>query len=213
MTYTEARTGRPIDVDTPPMAEQIRPFTVHEGLAIYRFGAGQPLLLMPYPHAWNLVGTPNFTTLVDGLTRLGRTVVTFDPPGAGRSIRPMRLDMPEMLECAEEALATCGVDVPVDVVGHSMGSYVALAFAVEHPARVRRLVLVGAGAGGRSYMWAPGALWNASHPRFRRWALFAALYWLSGRHAPEKLMSNVVARASYVDPACAPQQAVELRDG
>lgn len=103
---------------------------------------------MPYPHAATIVGDRTLTVLVEGLEALGRRVITFDPPGAGRSSRSMRLDMPEMIECSEEALAHCGLeDEPLDVMGHSQGGFVALEFAIERLDRVRRLVLVGAGAG------------------------------------------------------------------
>ena len=55
------------------------------GLAVYLFGEGEPLLLMPYPHAASVAGGPTLTALVDGLVALGREVITFDPPAAGRS--------------------------------------------------------------------------------------------------------------------------------
>jgi hypothetical protein len=49
----------------------------------------------------------------------------------------MRLDMPEMLECAEVTFAVCGLEAePVDVMGHSQGGFIALAFAIERPERV-----------------------------------------------------------------------------
>jgi proline iminopeptidase len=41
--------------------------------------------------------------LAQVLVELGRSVVTFDPPGAYRSTRPMRCDMAEMVDCAVEA--------------------------------------------------------------------------------------------------------------
>jgi pimeloyl-ACP methyl ester carboxylesterase len=120
---------------------------VRGGLAIYAFGAGPPLLLMPYPHGTRVAGDPVPTALYDGLVRIRRRVVTFDPPGAGRSTRPARLAMSEMLGCAEEALAACDATAAVDVLGHSQGALAALAFAIERPPRVRRLILVGAAAG------------------------------------------------------------------
>ena len=88
----------------------VRPSLVHDGLAVYAFGSGEPLFLMPYPHAATVIGDRTLTELAEGLKALGRRVVTFEPPGAGCSTRPMRLDVPEMLECAEEALTTCGLE-------------------------------------------------------------------------------------------------------
>jgi pimeloyl-ACP methyl ester carboxylesterase len=104
----------------------------HTGLAVYRLGSSSPLLLMPTPHGFVVRPTPEgpMATL---LAALGRAVITFDPPGAFRSTRPARVDLFEMLGCAAEALAACGVDGPVDVVGHSMSGLCALAFAVEQP--------------------------------------------------------------------------------
>jgi hypothetical protein len=46
-------------------------------------------------------------------------------------------------------------------------------------ALVRRLILIGAGAGGPSWMQARGALWNRSHPAFWRSALWALVYQLA----------------------------------
>ena len=190
------RKGLGLEADPHPA---VRPSLVHEGLAVYAFGSGDPVLLMPYPHAAAVAGDRTVAELAEGLNSLERRVVTFDPPGSGRSTRPMRLDMPEMIECAEEALGVCGVRGLVDVMGHSQGSFAALAFAVERPERVRRLVLVGAGAGGPSWMRAEGAIWNRSHPDYRRFGLLSSLYFLSRRLAAQKLMYNLIFRDSYVD--------------
>ncbi len=188
------------------------PCAQSDGLALYRFGQGEPILFMPYPHAASVVGDLMPTAIIEGLEQAERQVVTFDPPGAGRSTRPARLDLAEMLEGAEEALQHCGVNGSLDVVGHSQGAFVALAFAIEHPKRVRRLILIGAGAGGPSWMRAPGALWNRSHPAHWHWVLWASVYQLTRRLAAQKLMFNVVSRASWVDQSRAQQQHVSLRD-
>src|SRR5215211_6039073 len=113
---------------------------MNDGLAIYSYGSGEPLLLMPYPHGIGDVPGPLMQGLVRELTGLGRRVVTFDPPQAGRSRRPARVNMDEMLECAEEALTVWGVEGPVDVMGHCHGSLAALALAIERPERVRSLI-------------------------------------------------------------------------
>ena len=195
-------------------AEMARPepTIVHEGLAIYTFGAGAPLLLMPYPHGASVVGAPAPTALIDGLVRLGRRVITFDPPAAGRSTRPARLAMAEVLDCAEEALAASDTTGAVDVLGHSQGALAALAYAIERPRRVRRLILIGAAAGGPSYLHAPGAIWNRSHPAFWRFGMAAMLLTLTRRLAAQKMMLNVVTRASFVNHSCTQRRPVRPRD-
>ena len=73
-----------------------------------------------------------------------RTVVTYDNLGTG-----LLNDLDargSIAELAEDALAQ--VDEPADVVGLSMGGYVALTLALTDPERVRSLVLAGTGAGG-----------------------------------------------------------------
>jgi pimeloyl-ACP methyl ester carboxylesterase len=124
----------------------VEPVSVGDGLAVYAAGSGEPVLLFPYPHAHTsapMVQGP----LARILVALGRRVVSFDVPGAYRSTREPEGDIAEMLACADETLARLGIEGAVDVVGHSMSGLCALAFAVERPHRVRRLVLVGSVSG------------------------------------------------------------------
>ena len=48
------------------------PYTQSDGLAIYRFGQGEPLLFMPYPHAASVVGDPLPSALIEGLEQTNR---------------------------------------------------------------------------------------------------------------------------------------------
>jgi proline iminopeptidase len=169
------------------------PALVTEGLAVYREGGGEPVLLMPQPGGLSL-GPPVTHPLSGALTDLGLGVVTFDPPGSYRSRRPPRLGMRELVGCAEETLAALGLDQPVDVVGHGTGALGALSFALAAPYRVRRLVLV-----------VPYS-WPLLSPSF--WRFFWASHLLSsgrGNLAHHKRLMRMLITAEYRDPALAPR--------
>jgi len=179
--------------------------THSNGLAVYRRGVGPVVLVPPYPHASTRRPMAE-DGLADLLAGAGFSVVSFDPPGAYRSTRPMRGDMAEMLDCCAEALDICRIDPPVFVVGHSMSSLCALGLAIEQPGLVARLVLVGSLSGfpaarrwGIPHNWSP---W-----RDREWWQCMAL---GTRHilglgnlATYRRLDNLVERASVVDPAAA----------
>jgi hypothetical protein len=68
--------------------------SIHNGLAIHRFGEGEPIFLMPGPHRFARPSLPMTDSLIDGLARLHREVIIFDPPGSGRSTRRSHLGIP-----------------------------------------------------------------------------------------------------------------------
>jgi proline iminopeptidase len=153
--------------------------------------------------------------LSDLLVGAGYTVVSFDPPGAYRSSRPMRGDMAEMLGCCGEALDVAGVRPPALVVGHSMGSLCALGLAIERPGLVARLVLVGSMSGFPALL-----RWSVPH-NWRPWRdqeWWQCLWWGTrqmlglGTLATYRRLDNLVERASVVDPALAEVFAVEHGD-
>ncbi|WP_246295018.1 alpha/beta fold hydrolase [Piscinibacter koreensis] len=104
-------------------------------------GAGSPVVLL---HG-NTVSHRDFEAsgLIDRLARHHR-VIAFDRPGFGHSSRPRdRLWTPRAQGALfKAALAQMGVERPV-VLGHSMGSMVAMAIGLDDPAGVRGLVLIG----------------------------------------------------------------------
>lgn len=106
-------------------------WSIHNGLEVYRFGQGEPILLMPGPHRFARPGLPMTNALIDGVTALEREVITFDPPGSGRSTRRAHLGMQEMHDCADEALEIAGAIDAVDAVGHSMSGLALLAYAID----------------------------------------------------------------------------------
>ena len=103
-------------------------------------GEGPPVVLI---HG-NTVSLADFEAsgLIDRLAS-GHRVIAFDRPGFGHSDRPRdRLWTPaEQARMLHAALAQLGAEQPV-VVGHSMGTLVALAMALDHPEHVRSLVLL-----------------------------------------------------------------------
>jgi pimeloyl-ACP methyl ester carboxylesterase len=75
----------------------------------------------------------------------GFGVLALDLPGHGRSAGPALTSVEAMAAWLLAVLDAAGVEAAA-LVGHSMGSLVALEAAAKAPARVRRLVLVGTAA-------------------------------------------------------------------
>jgi pimeloyl-ACP methyl ester carboxylesterase len=103
-------------------------------------GQGQPLVLL---HG---NGTMIQDFDISGLLDLAAThyrVIVFDRPGYGHSARPRRKiwNPKAQADLLHEALQRLGVQRPI-VVGHSWGTFVALALALKYPAHVRSLVLL-----------------------------------------------------------------------
>jgi len=122
----------------PPMGRRIDVDGV--GVHYVERGVGTPVVLL---HG-NTVSLADFAAsgLLDRLARDHR-VIAFDRPGFGHSERPRdRLWTPAaQAELLHAALVQLGVDRPA-VVGHSMGTLVALALALNQPQQVRKLVLL-----------------------------------------------------------------------
>ena len=124
------------------------PYLDRDGVQIYYEATGEgPAVLLT--HGYNLTSFM-WRGLVQALADRYR-VITWDVRGHGRS------DSPEDPEAYTRA-STIGdmkaileaEDVKEAVIaGHSMGGYLSLAFHVEHPKRVRALILVGTGPGYR----------------------------------------------------------------
>jgi proline iminopeptidase len=179
----------------------VEPLSVEEGLAVYAVGSGEPVLLFPYPHAHTT--TPMAQgPLAERLAEMGRTVITYDVPGAYRSTREPVGDVEELIRCADETLDRLGIEGPVDVVGHSMGGLAALAYAVERPERTRRLVLVGAMSGFPAVArWGlPGSSMRAWEPDYWRLIAWGIRIKLGlGNLALHKKLQNLMERACYYD--------------
>jgi pimeloyl-ACP methyl ester carboxylesterase len=79
------------------------------------------------------------------LANHGFTVLAPDLPGHGKSPGAARKSIAEMADWVAALVESAALERAA-VVGHSMGSLVALETAIRHPARVARLALVGTAA-------------------------------------------------------------------
>ncbi len=99
-----------------------------------------PLLLVHGFNAWSDLWRPN----LEGLAAPGRRVVAVDLPAHGGTPPPARsadLSVRGFVRFLVELLDRLGSS-QVDVVGHSFGGLLSARLALDHPERVRRLVMV-----------------------------------------------------------------------
>ena len=117
-----------------------------DGLAVYDLGHGpgqeDPLLLMPGPEESGATQSAR-SSLALLLVRLGKRVITFDPPGSNGSASAGPVDDGLLVRCALKSLDSRLLDAPVGVVAWGAARSAALALARAHGERVARLVLVG----------------------------------------------------------------------
>src|SRR5579862_5516178 len=103
-----------------------------------------------------------------------RRVVALDLPGWGLSDKPAfhghsaRDALATWREGALALLDALGLD-QVDVLGHSMGGLTALSLALEHPQRVRRLLLADSGGLGREAHFDVRLYFWLKPERLHRW--------------------------------------------
>ncbi len=107
-------------------------------------GEGTPLVLVHGIGASSSTWDP----VVDRLAETGRTVITLDLPGHGRSSKePGDYSLGALASIVRDLLDHLAVTRAV-VVGHSLGGGVAMQFAYQFPERVDGLVLVASGGLG-----------------------------------------------------------------
>jgi poly(3-hydroxyoctanoate) depolymerase len=104
-------------------------------------GSGDPVLLL------NGMSRPMESWAFFAGTLQGRTVISFDAPGVGASETPVvPYSMPMFADIAARVLDAVSIE-KADVIGYSHGGAVAQQFAVDHPTRVNRLVLLATACG------------------------------------------------------------------
>jgi 4,5:9,10-diseco-3-hydroxy-5,9,17-trioxoandrosta-1(10),2-diene-4-oate hydrolase len=106
-----------------------------------RVGSGNPVLLLHGLGAshfgWDLL-TPELVTA-------GYEVIAPDLPGHGDSYKPRRREMyhvENVFDTFTEWIESLELAGPPTLIGHSLGGYLALEYAVRHPSDVSGLVLI-----------------------------------------------------------------------
>jgi proline iminopeptidase len=109
----------------------------------YRVAGHGPLLVVQSP-GWGA----GSTYLQNGLTSLEKTftVIYYDTRGSSRSSRPndpKLMSTDHMIADLDRLREHWGLE-SIAVLGHSHGGGIALGYAIQHPERVHKLILVGA---------------------------------------------------------------------
>jgi pimeloyl-ACP methyl ester carboxylesterase len=118
-------------------------------------GAGEPVVLIPgWPESWIA-----WRKVIPLLVKEGRLVAVLDPRGTGDSDKPEGgYGLDTAANDLHGFLAATGLGRPggIDIVGHDVGTWIALAHAELYPGDVRRLVLTESALPGISPPPPPG---------------------------------------------------------
>ncbi|HTP06859.1 MAG TPA: alpha/beta hydrolase [Anaerolineae bacterium] len=170
---------------------------------------------MPYPHGFGrapIVQEP----LAGVLRELSQRVISFDPPGMFNTTRPARVSMSEMLDCAEETLSALKTEEPLTLVGHSMGGFCAIAYALAYPERVQRVIIIGSLASASAIQRHQGLPWGSWLTGRDRWHYilwgFRLSWGLGGNLALHKQMLRLLTYASYIDKRLVPHVEIDSAD-
>lgn len=177
--------------------------------AYRRFGQdiGVPLVFMPHFRAgmdhWDPAVTDGFAA--------SRPVILFDNAGVTGSSGETPDTVEAMAEHAADFVAALGLSL-IDVLGFSIGGYVAQNLTLRHPAIVRRLMLVGTGPrGGEPSQDPKSAEYGAStDPKTGETGLEAFLYLFfrpseTSQAAGKAFWDRRHLRKNDVDPPSSPQ--------
>jgi pimeloyl-ACP methyl ester carboxylesterase len=110
------------------------------------FGKGEPLLLISgfwmTMNGWDPV-------VLDRLS-LNHTIIIFDNRGIGNtSIGSKTPSIQQFANDTAGMLNALGIKKPVDVLGYSMGGYIAQELALLHPEKIKHLIIYASSCGGR----------------------------------------------------------------
>lgn len=156
-------------------------------------GEGEPIVLL---HGLG-ASAYSWRRLQPALSRAGRAVYAPDLPGFGRSEAPEGFDYSFLgfMSWVEALLDALKLE-RADFVGNSMGGVISLRTAMERPARVRRLVLLGAPVYPHNR---PMLLWPM------RWPLLGALY----ERSLGPWAIRFIAKSAFVDHGLITEELIE----
>ena len=139
-----------------------------------------------------------WVTVVPALIKDFR-VIAIDLPGHGESAPATGpLPMPLMVKALQMVIDRESAEKPVIVVGNSMGGWVSMLYAADHPTRVLHLVLEDAS----------GMSWDMSHVPFFPKNRDEALKLLRLVHGPDAPIADYLVEAVLKDAATMPQARV-----
>ncbi|VVO30811.1 alpha/beta fold hydrolase [Pseudomonas fluorescens] len=118
-------------------------------------GTGE-VVIMLHGSGAGATGWANFHRNVDAFVEAGYRVILLDCPGFGKS-DPLLTAEPRFMvnaRATKELMDVLDID-KAHLVGNSMGGGSALAFAVEFPERLGKMILMGAGGVGKTSLFTP----------------------------------------------------------
>lgn len=171
------------------------PYATGDGAQIYwrEEGEGEPLLLI-----MGLGCSSDLWHRTAPELSLGYRTILFDNRGVGRSdVPPGPYSIPQMADDAAAVLDAAGIE-SAHVFGYSMGGMIAQELALQHPLRVRSLILGSTSCGGGHGVLAAPEVLNTlmtrvSDPVEAFWAMAPYLY--DATTPREKLEEDLEARS------------------
>ena len=125
-------------------------------IAYRRIGHGRPLLVLNGFAATSADWDPSF---IDGLASSNELIV-LDNRGIGRSTdNGQPFDIAKLADDAARVIEMFGID-RINVLGWSMGGFIAQTLALQHPGRINKLILLSTDPGGADADRASAAVWS-----------------------------------------------------
>src|ERR1051325_2766166 len=110
------------------------------------FGKGEPLFLIPGFSMTMDMWDP----IVLHLLSSNHTIIIFDNRGIGNTTAGNKTpSIPQFANDTAALIDVLGIKKPVDILGLSMGGFIAQELAVLHPEKVNRLVIHASSCGGK----------------------------------------------------------------